>query len=198
MEPLAHCTRLSTLVLRIVFPKSNSWQDFITTLYNIVLHISSNRLQHLRLTFDFTPSNNTPLEFPPKDSVLGNIALEPIHDTVKSSHFDPLLDATVSFSNPIHNQYMTRDIALTEGELATELRLLLQPWDKRGILTITDFRGCPLRADLGESTKIKDITPEDIFPYSWFEEVGDETSHVEHVECTGHAEEDEVRKGLEE
>ena len=92
---------------------------------------------------------------PPKDSVLGDIALEPIHNTIKSSYFNSLLDATVRVDTLSlgfgDGKHITRDIALTDDELANQLRLLLQPWDKRGILTIIDYEGRPLRADPGES-----------------------------------------------
>ena len=188
-------------MLEIPFPNSNSWQDLVTTLHNIVLHISSHRLQQLRLTFDFRSSNNIPHELPPKDSVLGDIALEPIHNTIKSSYFNSLLDATVrvdTFSlNSSDDKHITRDIALTDDELANQLRLLLQPWDKRGILTITGLGGRPLGEEPVESDRIKDITAEDIQSNTrGAEGVGDETLHIELVGYTGHADEDEARKGL--
>ena len=167
----------------------------------MVLHISSPRIQHLRLTFDFVGTNSR-RELPPKNSVLGNIALEPIHNTIKGSHFDSLLDVTVSVDKtPIPYGkiwHITSDIALTKGELADQLRLLLQPWDKRGILTITNKYVRPKsRADPGDSDRIKDITPEDLHSNAHCaQEVGDGTSHVGHAGCTGHAEEDDACKGL--
>ena len=53
-----------------------------------------------------------------------------------------------------------RAIELADDELANTLRLLLQLLDKRGILTITDRWGHPLRVNLGESNQ--DIAPKDI------------------------------------
>ena len=133
--------------------------------------------------------------------MLGNIALEPIHNTIKSSYFNSLLDATVRVDTVSlksgDDKHITRDVALTDDELANQLRLLLQPWDKRGILTITSPRGRSLRADPGESYRIKVITLENIHSDTHGAEgVGDETSHIEHVECTGHAEEDEAGRSL--
>ena len=123
--------------------------------------------------------------------------------TIKSSYFNSLLDATVRvdtfFVGFGDDKHITRDIALTDDELANQLRLLLQPWDKRGILAITDYTGRPLRADSGESDQVKEITPEDIHSNTHGAEgVRDEISHVEHVGYTGHAEEDEAGRSLEE
>ena len=90
-----------------------------------------------------------------------------------------------------------RDVALTDDELANQLRLLLQPWDRRGILTIILKYGTQWRLDPEESVQIKDIALEEIHSDTHGAEgVGDETSHVEHVECTGHAEEDEAGRSL--
>ena len=70
-------------------------------------------------------------------------------------------------------------------------------WDQRGILTITDKYDRPIRADPVESDQINDVTPEDIHSNAHGAKgVGDETSHIEHVGYTGHAEEDEARRSL--
>ena len=151
MEPLTQCMRLSTLALYVECPHSKSWQDFVTTLHNIILHILSPRIQKLRLIFNFK-SSDTRSELTFTDSVLRNVALDPIYSTTRNSRFNPLLDVTISlgsFSN--HRDYfMMKDIKLTNKELAHQLRFLLQPWDKRGMLTFTNQYGYPLQADPGE------------------------------------------------
>ena len=85
---------------------------------------------------------------------------------------------------------------LTGNELANPLRLLLQPWNKRGILTITDRWGHPLRVDLGESNQIKDIAPKDIHSNTRGADgakgVGDEGLHSAHGKRAGHDGKDEA------
>ena len=74
------------------------------------------------------------------DNLLGNIILGPLHNTIKSSHFDSLLEVKISFERLFltsRNDRIMTDIGLlTEEKLANQIRLLLHPWNERGILQL--------------------------------------------------------------
>ena len=96
-------------------------------------------------------------------SALADIELEPIHNTAACPMFDSLLTVTIQLDSLFK---ITRKqpccvlgtIILTEEEMGYQLSLILEPWDKRGILTVEGIYGNPLLTSLGASKNIQSGT----------------------------------------
>ena len=153
MKPLTHCFHLSILPLDVPFQNAMHGQRITTTLHGILSHISSPRIKKLQLTFNFRRYGAGIASLPKN--------LEHIHNTITRPLFDALLDVTLvlTLHNKSGSHCTVQDLIATRQELARQHRLVLRPWDERGILKITGQYGHISRADQKAPKKRRDIAP---------------------------------------
>ncbi|EPT02295.1 hypothetical protein FOMPIDRAFT_1047990 [Fomitopsis schrenkii] len=113
---LACCTRLSTLELSFKANPIDSWQGLVTGLHEMLSRCSSPVMRSLGVFICMVAPEGSPSTSIHPDSEFWTIDLGSIHDIMKQPLFDSLQDAT--------------------EEMERRLRLILEPWDKRGVLTV--------------------------------------------------------------
>ena len=125
----------------------------------MIFHISSPTLKQFHLTVEFLRSNHRPAPLP-DDDIFREITLAPIHDTIALPLFDSLQSATIA-TNPLNDEKVyckMADIILTEEEIAHQISMILQPWDERGILTVTGRHGRRFQTSQGLNRGIEGTT----------------------------------------
>ncbi|KAI0727693.1 hypothetical protein C8Q72DRAFT_434549 [Fomitopsis betulina] len=136
LSALACCTRLSTVLLRT---EASSWQEFVTALHGMLFHLSSPVMRTIRAEISMQAPKDSHFTSGHPDSEFGAIDLGSVHPLLEKPIFDSLQDASIHVLWHSPTTRLTCDAVLPAEETERRLRLIFEPWDKRGILTV---RGC--------------------------------------------------------
>ncbi|EPS93763.1 hypothetical protein FOMPIDRAFT_1055704 [Fomitopsis schrenkii] len=136
---LACCTRLSTLQLLVKANPIDSWQGLVSGLHEMLSRCSSPVMRTLQVYIYMLAPGGSPSTSTHPDSEFWTIDLTQIHVIMKQPLFDALQDANIHFGGRRGDARLTCDTVLTAEEMERRLRLILEPWDKRGILTAEGY-----------------------------------------------------------
>ncbi|EPT02289.1 hypothetical protein FOMPIDRAFT_87384 [Fomitopsis schrenkii] len=136
LSVLAGCTRLSTVALHVQANPMDSWQGLVTGLCKIFSHFSSPVIRSIQVEMQLKEPDDALFALAHPDSEFWTIDLGLIHDLMKRPMFDSLQDVTIDIPRYSTDVRLARDAVLTAEETNRRLCLILEPWDKRGILTV--------------------------------------------------------------
>ncbi|EPS94307.1 hypothetical protein FOMPIDRAFT_1055179 [Fomitopsis schrenkii] len=118
----------------------DSWQGLVTALHKILSHLSSPVIRTLQLRIRLEPPEHSPSTSTHPDSEFWTLDLGSIHDVIKRPLFNSLRDASIKiWSEALSLTRLTCDAVLTAEEKARRVCLILEPWDKRGILAVEGY-----------------------------------------------------------
>ncbi|KAI0727107.1 hypothetical protein C8Q72DRAFT_475761 [Fomitopsis betulina] len=134
------CTNLSTIGLQVCANSMDSWQGHVTALHHILSSLASHSLHTIQVyVFMCAPEPN------PSDSALARpdsefwaVDLGLIQDLLQTPVFASLQHARISICNEDGSR-LTRDAVLTAEEMERRIRLILEPWSRRGILLARSY-----------------------------------------------------------
>ena len=112
-----------------------SWREVVTVLHNILSHLSCPMLNKLVIGTGisiFSPTSNLSLDDWDRDFAM--IDLAPIHALQDQKSLRNLREVQVTVE--AFAPRGTSEATISQAKLARKLRLILQPWDQRGILTL--------------------------------------------------------------
>lgn len=169
---LSHCTRLSTLELRVYIDTMDGWQGIVAVLHHICHNISSTAIRTIKLEMVLNSARRTSPTSPHLDDAFKAVDVASIHRTVAQSSFDSLLDVQIRIKRVWDAPRLTRDAVLTAMDMELRIHELLRPWAEQGILTVRcttglrndyDFEKVPeAGAGKPEDTDLKVAGKEDI------------------------------------
>ena len=134
---LTCCTRLSSLSFNIKVDPMRSWPGFVTTFSDIISDLSSPALESLIFNIHVEAPEDSPFSATHPDGDFAAIDLRSIHDSMTHKLFDSLRDVRISvFHGDDGAPRLTCDTMLTAKEVERRIRLILDPWSKRGILGV--------------------------------------------------------------
>lgn len=168
---LAQCTRLLSVDLELQANLIDSWRGLVTVLHEIVAQLISPVISEIRLElYLISPKDDFAISALP-DSEFPAIDLGSIHDLMKRPLFNSLHGASVLLGWARRGR-LTCDAVITAEEIECRLRLILEPWEKRGILTVSAYDEAtdeeirreramlhPEREDAGEGAGGKEAYP---------------------------------------
>ncbi|KZT70664.1 hypothetical protein DAEQUDRAFT_181900 [Daedalea quercina L-15889] len=133
---LAYCTNLSNVSLNIRVDRIDSWQAVIAALHDTISQFRSTCICYLKLSILLYSEGDLPSPY--SDNEFQDINLRPIQETIARPLFDSLKDVVIKVSAGYTTGYprLTSDVVITAEEMKRRIRLILQPWDKRGILEV--------------------------------------------------------------
>ncbi|EPS93708.1 hypothetical protein FOMPIDRAFT_90008, partial [Fomitopsis schrenkii] len=138
---IASCTRLSTLELQVTANPIDSWQGLVTGFHEMLSHCSSPVMRTLKIDIYMNEDlkRGPPAPVHP-DREFWTLNLGSIHDLMKQPLFNSLQDVRIRhWQDHVWYARLTCDAVLTAEEKERRLRLILEPWDKRGILTVKGY-----------------------------------------------------------
>ncbi|EPT02287.1 hypothetical protein FOMPIDRAFT_1047984 [Fomitopsis schrenkii] len=136
LSVLACCTSLSTVLLRAEANPMDSWQGLVTAFREILYRLSSPAIRTIRVEISMQAPKDSPSVSAHPDSEFWTIDLGVVHDLMKRPLFKALQDVNIHVSLSYPTTRLTCDAVLTEEAMERRVRLILEPWDKRGILTV--------------------------------------------------------------
>ncbi|EPS94310.1 hypothetical protein FOMPIDRAFT_1055182 [Fomitopsis schrenkii] len=137
---LAYCTLLSAVgPLDVIVNPMDSWRGLVTALHGILSHFSSPVIRTLQLDISMRAPNDSPSTSTHPDSEFWTLDLGSIHDLIKRPLFNSLRSANICMRGFSSDPRLTCDAVLTAEEMERRVRLILEPWDKRGILTAEGY-----------------------------------------------------------
>ncbi|EPS98659.1 hypothetical protein FOMPIDRAFT_91683 [Fomitopsis schrenkii] len=117
----------------------DSWQGLVTGLHELVSRLCSPEIRSLSVKiFIRAPGDHSRILAHP-DSEFWTINLISLHDLMKRPLFDSLQDASIHIHPTAAPGRLTCDAVFMAEDMKRRLCLILEPWDKRGILTVGGY-----------------------------------------------------------
>ena len=136
-NPLTHCLRLQTVTLWIEVNPIDSWQGIVTALHEAFAHLSSAAIRTLDVMLWLGYSKGSPIASSHSDQEFWDIDMESIHSTLSQTLFDSLQKVSLTLRRMSrYASRLTSDAVVTAAGMDRRVRSILQPWDKREILSI--------------------------------------------------------------
>ncbi|KZT69284.1 hypothetical protein DAEQUDRAFT_271575 [Daedalea quercina L-15889] len=187
LSPLAYCARLLKAKLAMRINPMDSWRGIVAALYDTLSQLSSGRMHTFQLELSLIQQSllDGPDTSQHSDSEFVDIDLGPIRQIIARLLFNSLRDARIDVVRLHRAPALTSDASLTADEVERRVRLILQPWDTRGILAVT-YEDRTIRSKLdpddGEQ-EAEEETDEDTEDSQWSEDNNEDT--VTRVRRTG-------------
>ncbi|KZT73533.1 hypothetical protein DAEQUDRAFT_721592 [Daedalea quercina L-15889] len=137
LGPLASCTGLLKVKLSICVDPIESWRGIVAALHETFSQLFSAQIRTLELELSLDSPQDSPDTSPHSHNEFAGIDMVQIHESITRSLFDSLRDVRIDIMRSAGAPALTSDAFLTATEMDHHVRLILQPWDKRGILGVT-------------------------------------------------------------